>query len=251
MNLSYAMARSAIVMAALGVAAFGNTAERATLAPWRVAHVGKAGGCSLSPAIAPPAIVEDAAGFVADEPRFPCVQRTARHLELQHSLRSAPQINAAVTVYSTADLAHPTRVLSRAEILAALAASAAVNQFSGLQSLRLEDIVSAPAIRVAEERPTLEITRLEPDVSGTATRARLWVPSEPRIPPFWIMLHRAMVTQPTAPANGAALRFVALEIPATPAGKAPPNAALDQIVLIVKGKPVQLVMQATGIRIVA
>jgi hypothetical protein len=194
---------------------------------------------------------DSASGFLADEPRFLCAQATARHSELQNSLRKAPQLSAAVTVSAAVDLAHPTRVLSRAEILAALATSTSANQFSGLQSLRMEDIISAPAILVAEEKPRLEITRIEPDLNGTATRMRLWIPSEPRIPPFWIMLRRAMVAQPAAPASGAVLRTAALDIPATSAAKTPVTARLDQVVLISKGTPVQLVMQAIGIRITA
>jgi Chaperone for flagella basal body P-ring formation len=252
MNFSREMARCAIVTAMLAVAGFANAAERAALAPWMVARPGKITGCDLLPASGALDVRDRTAGYLADEPRFPCAQRAALHLELQHSLRNSPQLNAAVAVPSEAELTRPSRTLSRAEILAALAASASVNQFSGLQSLHLEDIISAPAILVAEEKPILEITRLEPDLSGTVTRARLWIPSEPRIPPFWITLRRAMVTQPTAPANGAVLRTVALDIPpANAAAKAPPNAGLGQTVLIVKGKPVQVLMQATGIRIVA
>jgi hypothetical protein len=260
MNFRRTIARSAVLTMSLAVTVFASGAGRVALTPWMVAHAGAVSTCDLLPSKIPPTIRDRAAGFLADQPPLSCAQSTARHLErhlaqhleLQHSLSNAPQLSAAVTVPSAAELARASRVLSRAEILAALESSASVNQFSGLQSLHAEDIVSAPDILVAETTPKIEITRIEPDINGTATRARLWIPSEPRIPPFWVTLRRAM-TSPSlkVAANGAAPRSIAPAIAVNSVEKASANVALSQVVLIPRGKPVQLVMQATGIRITA
>ena len=245
------IARSVILTTALTVSAFANAAGRVALTPWMVAHAGKVSSCDLLPARAPAKLQDRMAGFVADLPPISCTQTTARHSERrfaltygpQHSLSNAPQLSAAVTLASATDLAHPSRVLSRAEILAALAASASVNQFSELQSLRVDDIVSAPDIFVVEAAPQIEITSIEPDLKGTATRARLWIPSEPRIPPFWVTLRRA-ITPPPDVAPKVAPNAAAI-------GTAPRSVALSQGVLIARGKPVQLLLQGKGIRISA
>jgi hypothetical protein len=264
MNFRRTIARSAILTMSLAVTAFASGTGRAALTPWMVAHAGAAGTCDLLPSNRSPKLGEGAADFMSTQPSLSCTQSTsrrlerslARHLGLQHSLSNAPQLSAAVTLASATDLARPSRVLSRAEILAALATSASVNQFSGLQALRVEDIVSAPDILVAEATPQIEITRIEPDTNGTATRARLWIPTEPRIPPFWVTLHRAM-TSPSpsvganATSNTTTPRSIAPAIAGNSAERASANPALGQAVLIPRGKNVQLVMQATGIRITA
>ena len=247
MNFRRMIARSVILTTGLTVSAFANAARRVALTPWAVAHAGKVSSCDLLPARTPANLQDRMAGFVADLPPVSCTQSTARHSQrhfaltfaAQHSLSNAPQLSAAVTLASATDLAHPSRVLSRGEILAALAASAAVNQFSGLQSLRVEDIVSAPDIFVVEAAPQIEITSIEPDLKGTATRARLWIPSEPRIPPFWVTLRRAIAPPASVAPNAAAI------------ATAPRSVALSQGVLIARGKPVQLLLQGTGIRISA
>ena len=247
MNFRRMIARSVILTTVLTVSACANAAGRIALTPWMVAHAGKVSSCDLLPSNRSAKLGERAVDLMSTQPPVSCTQSTsrrlqrpsARHLELQHSLSNAPQLSAAVTLASATDLAHPSRVLSRGEILAALAASAAVNQFSGLQSLRVEDIVSAPDIFVVEAAPQIEITSIEPDLKGTATRARLWIPSEPRIPPFWVTLRRAIAPPASVAPNAAAI------------GTAPRSVALGQGVLIARGKPVQLLLQGTGIRISA
>jgi hypothetical protein len=245
------IARSVILTTALTVSAFANAAGRMALTPWMVAHAGTASTCDLLPSNSSPKLGERVADFTSTQRPVSCTQSTsrrlerplARHLELQHSLSNAPQLSAAVTLASATDLARPSRVLSRAEILAALATSASVNQFSGLQALRVEDIVSAPDIFVVEAAPQIEITSIEPDLKGTATRARLWIPSEPRIPPFWVTLRRVITPTPDFAPNVAPN--------AAAIATAPRSVALSQGVLIARGKPVRLLLQGTGFRISA
>jgi Chaperone for flagella basal body P-ring formation len=258
MNCERTMARSIVLTLVWCAAAFANPAGRAALAPWVVPHVDRPGNCRRLPANAPRVIhnhtesfFAEPAAIVVDALPASCAQSTARFSDLQHSLENAPGIGAAATVPSSAELTHPSRTLSRAEILAALASSAAVNQFAGLQSLLPQEIISAPAILVAEAAPKIEITRIEPDLTGTATRVRLWIPAEPRIPPFWITLHRAMTPQPSQPATTAASRGTPAKISASIVVSASANATLGDAVLVHRGKSVQLVMQATGIRITA
>jgi flagella basal body P-ring formation protein FlgA len=242
--------RTAMLTMVLAVTAFANAGERVALAPWMVARAGERNACDLLHERSAPGMRNPAVGVIAAEPPHSCAPWTARHSELQHSLSNAPQLSAAVAVPSTGELTHPSRVLSRAEILVALESSATVNQFPGLQSLNVEDIVSAPAILVAEATPTIEITRIEPDSTGTATRARLWIPAEPRIPPFWITLRRVM-TPPGPATNGAASRSIVPGTSTNSVASGTPIATADQTFLIRRGKPVELVMQAAGIRITA
>ena len=241
---------SAALTMLFAASAFAHAADGGTPAPWIVAHGDKFGACDSRPELSRAAIGHPAAGMIADEPRHSCAPWAARHSELQHSLSNTSQLSAAVAVPSAAELTHPSRVLSRAEILLALESSASVNQFSGLRSMSVEDIVSAPAILVAEATPKIEITRIEPDATGTATRARLWIPSEPRIPPFWITLRR-MMTPPNSAPDSTGSRAIPPNAPANSAASAPLNEWSDRSVLIRRGKTIELVMQAAGIRITA
>jgi hypothetical protein len=244
------IAGSALLTMMWTVTALANAAGRVALTPWMVAHTDKVSTCDLRPVKTPPQIHDRAAGFLADQPALPCERSTARHLGPQHSFRSTAQLGAAATVSTAAELTRSSRVLSRAEILSALESSAAVNQFSNLQSLHAEDIVSAPDILVTEAAPKIEITSIGPDISGSAIRVRVWIPSEPRIPPFWITLRRA-IALPSVAVSGAAPRSIAPSIPVNAAAAGPEDAALRQIVLIPRGKLVQVVMRGTGMRISA
>jgi|SRR5579863_6405835 len=250
MTFTQTVAASAVLTLWLAVATVAGAAGRIALSPWSVAHAGTASTCDFSPTKNPRQIRDRAAGFLADQPALGCVWSTARRIEPQHSFSSIPQVGAAVTVSTAAELTRPSRVISRAEILAALATSAALNQFSGLQSLRIEDIVSAPEILVVEAKPRIEITSIGQDISGSATRVRVWIPSEPRIPPFWVTLRRTM-TPPSTAANGTAPRSIAPAVLVNPAATAPENAPLSQAILIQRGKVVQVTMRGTGMRISA
>jgi hypothetical protein len=250
MTFTQTVAGSAVLTLMLAVTPFAESAGRLVLSPWVAAHAGAVSTCDFLPAKNPPQIRDYAAGFLVDRAPLSCVRPIARHLEPQHSFRNLPQAGAAVTVSTSAEVARPARLLSRTEILSALAASAAVNQFSGLQSLHVEDIVSAPDIFVAEAAPRIEITSIGPDLSGTAIRVRVWIPSEPRIPPFWISLRRAIAPL-NAEASTAAPRSIAPAVAANAAATTPETAALSQVVLIPRGKLVQVVMRGTGMRISA
>jgi Chaperone for flagella basal body P-ring formation len=250
MTFAQTIAGSTVLTLMLAVTTFADSAGRFALSPWAVAHAGTASTCDFLPAKTPPQIRDPAAGLLVDQPPLSCLRPAARHLGPQHSFRNVPQAGAAVTVANAADLARPARLLSRTEILSALAASAAVNQFSGLQSLHVADIVSAPDIFVAEAAPRIEITSIGPDLSGTAIRVRVWIPSEPRIPPFWISVRRA-IAPVSQEAGTAAPRSSAPAVPANPAATTPETAALSQAVLIPRGKLVQVVMRGTGMRISA
>jgi len=250
MILRRTIAGSAVLTVMLAMSAFARGAERVALRPWTVAHAGTVSTCDLSPEKTPPQIRDRAAGIPVDRPPLSCARATGRQLELQHSFGNFPHAGAAATISTAAELTRPSRVLSRTEILAALAASAAVNQFSGLQSLRLEDIVSAPDILVAEATPRIEITSIGPDISGSALRVRVWISSEPRIPPFWITLRRVM-TPSGAAGDAAAPRSLVPVVPVSTAATASVNEALNQVVVIPRGKLVQVVMRGTGMRILA
>jgi hypothetical protein len=250
MILRRTIAGSAVLTMVLAMTAIAKAGERVALTPWSVAHTGTVRTCDFSPVKTPPQIRDRAAGFLADQPPLSCAPPAARHLDLQHSFGEIPQVGAAATISTAAELTRPSRVLSRTEILAALAASAAVNQFSGLQSLRLEDIVSAPDILVAEATPRIEITGIGPDISGSAIRVRAWIPSEPRIPPFWITLRR-VITPSSVAADAALPRSIVAIVPLNAPATAPENAALSHLVVIPRGKLVQVVMRGTGMRISA
>ncbi len=192
-----------------------------------------------------------AAGVVLGDSPAPGARRTFRNAELESALRGAPELRAALEIPDAIEVTRWSRPLSPAEILDALSAAINADQLSGAGPLRRADLGAIPAVLVTEDAPKIEITRIEPGRSGAQTRMRMWIPSEPRVSPFWISVHRVLMANPDvsqrAPSGGSPLqqRSAGKDSIATSAATDSPQSA----VLVRSGERVQLVMLSTGMRI--
>lgn len=281
MKIARKTALAALLNLLIAGALLGSDAERVMLEKAVVTHNDIVRISDFLPENVSQQIRLRAADVVVGDSPAPGARRTFDRAEVAYALRATPQLRASVEVPAAIEVTRWSRPLSNGEILAAISGSSGAIQFSGLQSLTLEDIGIHPTILVTETVARIEITRMEQDLTRSETRIRMWIPSEPRISPFWIALRRAMVPRPVLIASGiskneptgAASRTVRADVApdsvtsAFVGGLARPvvgpvaveaplipeivslDAVLDPVVLIRAGKPVQLVMQATSIRI--
>lgn len=159
-----------------------------------------------------------------------------------------------------------SRPLTRAEIATAIQASITANGFSNGQPLSPADISLDAHVSVNELHPNLTVLRFESRPGSAATHIALWTASEPHIPPFWVTVDRQVMTTnrheaaaelkhdaPT-PSDAARPRETAVHYvvrqPGPIHGTSLPNAA-TQPPLVRVGKPMQLIVQGSGMRITA
>ena len=160
----------------------------------------------------------------------------------------------------------PARLLTRAEIAAAIQKSIDANGFSVGAPLSASDISLAADVMVSESRPALTVTRMESRPGATSTNVALWTSSEPRTPPFWVTVDRAIAepdaneiaAKPSAEKSG-------VEPPETPSREMPihyvarapirthalARADSNGQPLVRVGTPLQLIVQGAGMRITA
>ncbi|MGB9311238.1 MAG: flagella basal body P-ring formation protein FlgA, partial [Candidatus Acidiferrales bacterium] len=144
-------------------------------------------------------------------------------------------------------------------------------QFPAASPVAPADLGVIPAVLVTEAAPKIEITRVEPGLASAETRVRLWIPSEPRVPPFWIAFRGApnVAAGRCAPASSSTTAENAARGAASNVSRASAAGALDLVretsavsadstssagnldggALIRAGQRVELVMQAPGMRI--
>ena len=206
---------------------------------------------------------------------LPGVHRTLQRMQLLRALRGVPELRDALDVPPAIDVARWSRPLTREEVCAAIRQILRANQFEGADSLRAQDVEFSSAIAVTEEAPALRVTRIEPALDGVGTRVRLWIASEPGVPPFWVKVARAINPMPGIPAQttrsrgresvptgrkmfampGAGTTAPALNVPAdvsyqeSHARETLRANRRDSPVVIQSGKRVRVVIEGPGIRI--
>ena len=236
----------AILLAAcLQISASGAVqgGARVVLEPSVVAHGDVVSVSDLLPADASPNLHSRAASVVVGDSPLPGTRRTFRNSEVEQALRGTPELRSAVEIPPAVEVTRWSRLLSAEELLAAVTAGiSGSRQFQDTRALTLADLSVMPAVLVTEDAPKIEITRFELGLNGMETRMRLWIPSEPRLAPFWVTLRCVLNTNPTT------AKRLSQEGNASTKPHVSPS-AVDSIALIRAGERVQLVMLAAGMRI--
>jgi hypothetical protein len=208
----------------------------------------------LLPEDTPAELRARAAGVVVGDSPAPGARRTLHKVDLENALRGAPELNAGLDIPDAIEVTHWSRPVSRAEILDAVNAAISAGQLSAEGPVTLADFGAIREIFVTEDAPRIEITRIEPGLGGGESRIRLWVPSEPRVSPFWVTVHRLLTSNPgtakRASSQEGAAKERGVEWPASAGDAAGAGAsATGSAVLIRSGQRVQLLMVSTGMRI--
>jgi len=158
------------------------------------------------------------------------------------------------------------RLLTRAEIAAAIQKSIDANGFSAGTPLQPSDISLDSHVLVTESHPVLIVTRMESRPGAASTNAALWTSSEPHTPPFWVTIDRPISeSAPNETAARSAPGESHLQLPATPPLQTPihyvarastearPVAHMpsNDRPLVHVGNPIELIVQGAGMRITA
>jgi hypothetical protein len=119
---------------------------------------------------------------------LPGQHRVIAREQIVRALRGKPELESLLDVPAAIEITRWSRPLTAKDVLAAIQEELRGNNSSGADSVSVPDIEIPAGVFVTEDRPMLKVTRIEPSQDGGGTRARLWVSSEPRIPPFWANL---------------------------------------------------------------
>jgi|SRR5580704_2074205 hypothetical protein len=174
-------------------------------------------------------IRELASQFTLGSAPLPGQHRLIAREQIVRVLRGKPELESLLDVPAAIEITRWSRPLTTNDVLAAIQEELRANNSDLADSVTVSDVVIQAGVLVTEDRPTLKVTRIEPSQEGGGTHVRLWVSSEPRIPPFWANLD-IMVGHSRTMAS-------------MPIGK---DHSLD---LVKTGEPVELVIQGHNLRI--
>lgn len=155
-----------------------------------------------------------------------------------------------------------TRALTREEILAAIERTLRTN--GSTADLTPNEVQLTGEVPVREDAPRLQVTQIQIAPDGTTSRVLMWVASEPRVPPFWVRVDRAIhLGGSTASAKHKPEALIGATVgasaPSQPSAffrvseraMAEGSHAQSEVeaVLVKAGEPVALVVEVNGLRI--
>ena len=172
---------------------------------------------NLFPEVLPEASAETAGAVIRERARkvilgaapLPGARRIFQRAEIVHAMESDAVLRKALAVRAEkgarvdrrvmgqievpdqVEVTRWARALNAEEVVAAVRRMLRANHF-GEEDLTAQDVTFDRRIEVTEESPKVEVTRIEPARRGSGTNMRLWVRSEPGVPPFWIHVDRAI-----------------------------------------------------------
>lgn len=230
------------------------------------------------PSNSPSAIRDSAESIVlGDSPRAGS-QRTFDRNDILLALADAPNLRKMLDIPASITVTRWSRTITREEALAAIEKALAANHFAISGNLSPSNLTFGTPVAVTEASPKLSVMRVDPDPAASKTRIALWTTSEPGTPPFWVTLDRVIETTPhdgtahsslartnqrvLAEANSARLEKeqslspLDRNIPVRqPLAEQQPAAAHPTLrngpVFVHAGKPIQLIVQGSGMRITA
>ncbi len=210
----------------------------------------------------------------------PGAHRVFQRVKILQSLHSSPELLAALEIPDAIDVTRWSRPVTRDELLVPIVQCLRANRFSGGDSLSIQDLFLSSAVLATEAAPKFEVTSVDAAPKGV-TRVHILMVSEPRVPPFWVIIDRD-IRSPSRPPEqdaegcatgvqchpermaGAVVKPFSLRSPGrrrsfetSPSRLQPENASLPSSrwpsikspILVKAGEPVQLFVQAAGMRI--
>jgi hypothetical protein len=222
-----------------------NAAERTVLRENAITHGDSIRMSDLLPPGATEEIRARANSIALGNSPLPGAHRTFDRFQIENALRAAPELQAALLIPEQIDVMRWSRPLGREQIRIALQGSARASTDSILKDLALDQIEMPSAVLLTEEVARVAVLQIEPSDPGSDVHARLWIPSEPKVPAFWITVHRKNEYRNPSGSTGASAPFE---------NDAPKNAQLpasyqDSPVSLKSGESVELFALAAGMRI--
>lgn len=270
------LAAAASLLSSPAIAAASVAADRVALPSSAVVHEDIVHVSDLLPGSAPESLRAPLQAINLGPAPLPGAHRIFPRDRIVEALSAAPASQALLDIPAAIDVTRWSRPLTRADLLPSILESFQANHLAGAESLAAQDISLASLVLVTEDAPKFEVTRIDSAPKGAA-RVHILIVSEPRVPPFWVTLHRTIKPQASAPGclPSASCNPESSERPApaspaieqalanSAAAKAsktflqprqvyiPPAASSSSAgpILVKAGQPVQLLVQGAGMRI--
>lgn len=214
----------------------------------------------LLPAAAPQQLRSRARGIILGDAPVPGGQREFTRDEVVRALHNSAALRDELEIPPDMEVRRWARRVTPEEVLAAIDRTLRASGSTAGAVLTANDVQLAADVAVTEDAPKLQVTQIQPAGDGESTRVLLWVTSEPRVPPFWARLDRAIhldasrdtatpvrVVLATLPIRPGPSAIVPASDRTVPAASRPTNMIGE--VLVKAGDPVELVVQVGGMRI--
>lgn len=176
--------------------------------------------------------------------------------QIQRLLSGFPDLRNELDIPPQIDVRRLSWRITPEEVLAAIDRTLRANGSAAGEELVPDDVRLAANIAVTESAPRLQVTQFQASRDGHGTRVLIWVVSEPRVPPFWVQLDRAIHLRTSRPAS-TLQTGPSDDLPARPAENTIVPASESRMtrtpaqdpVLVRAGDPVELLVQVGGMRI--
>jgi len=214
----------------------------------------------LLPSSATQALRSRAQQITVGEAPLPGDRRQFTREDIVNALREAPGLRNELEIPPQMQIRRSARLITREEVLAAIDRTLRANRSSAADALAPADVQMPADISVSENSPKLQVTQIQRAADGSGSRVLVWVTSEPRVPPFWVRLDRAidLGAKPDSREHVAAVpaslplqRNAVAVVPVSTVSA--PRAALAQrspgAVLVKAGDPVELIVRVGGMTI--
>jgi hypothetical protein len=233
----------ALALSSLLLVSAAGAVERTALRETVVTHGDSVFLSDLLPRGASEEMRARTAAFALGNSPLPGTHRRFERHEILRTLRGSPELAAQLIVPEAVDVMRWSQVLGREQIRTALAG----RKIAGLESfgpeISVEQIEGPEEVRVTDAAAHLEVLKVVE--AGASAKVRMWIPAEPKVPAFWITVHRAgdlVSAAKTGLVNGE-------PVDSSGVGAARPAAGVIATDAVKKGDKLELVFFATGMRI--
>jgi len=245
-----------VAMAAAFVWSIANPAAAQTVAvpPAVSVRHGKLTLADLLPLPVPDALRARAAHIKLGDAPLAGDRRLLDREFFARALADAPDLHARISLPPEVDVTRWSRALTGEDVLPAVAKAFLDNNVASAAELAASDITLLSPVSTTEESPEVRVLRMEPHEKEHATLVRVWIPSEPRVPPFWARLDRSPEMSKSTAQNSSApspnpRSGVASGLVLASTNRSGTIAAAAPAILVHIGQPVQVIVDSAELRI--
>jgi hypothetical protein len=213
------------------------------------------------PVAAPDGLRARAAQISLGDSPMPGEHRVLDQKFVSHALDKFPELREKLAIPSRIDVTRWSRSISSEDLVEPVAKALASADLARSDAPSASDINLLSPVIATEAHVEARVLRIEMGEGAKVARVRMWIPSEPRIPPFWACVRIGKTAtlpqaiwvsaskaspQPAAPtmppARAARSTIIFDKFGQAAESKTPP-------VLVPTGKPVELIVDVGGMRI--
>jgi Chaperone for flagella basal body P-ring formation len=244
------------ILAVLGAGAAATQAAAPSLIvlpEYAVTHSSAVRVSDLLPEGSSAALRDWANGVVLGDAPAPGSTRDFRRAQIEAVLRQSPEGLNLLQIPAVVHVSRWARILSGDEVRIAVERSLRGSQLPDSDALAGAKVDFTSPVLLADEKSSPEVTSVDLSASPDVVRARLWIPAEPRVTPFWVVLRlrpdigAASLTSPAIPP--ALLLPMAGRLRTTANTRPSRSQVSDVAPLVRSGKTVSLALCSPGMRI--